>query len=101
MIIRFGMWEINEELGLICKNKPGGDYNIGKSRLWETIDYDGELIWSWLYHLADKKWITSENVNDLNTALCFAQDFFKEEKPKDFPYVSTAKSILVQRNLMD
>lgn len=98
MLIKFGIWEIDEKFGLV--GKVGYDYNIHSHRLWETTKVGEHELWSWLIHLSEKTWTTPDNVNDLNTAFLFAQDYFKKEKPKNVPNVSTAQTIYVQRQLI-
>lgn len=100
MLTRFNKWEIDQEFGIIGRINPGYDYNIAKDRLWETIEYKGQTVWSWLIHLAKKTWTTSDNFSDLVTAFIFAQDFFKKEKPKNVDNVSTAQSIYIAQQLV-
>ena len=81
--------------------KVGYDYKINDRRFWETEDYNGHLVWSWLIHLAEKIWIDKENVKNLNIAFFFCQDYFKEHKPKDLPYVSTAQTLNIQKQILE
>lgn len=95
-IIKFGFWRVESDC-LVGK----GYYVIADSRFWETEEHNGQLVWSWLIHLAKKTWITKENVNDLNTAFFFCQDYFKKHKPKNLPAVSTAQTIYLQSQLLE
>lgn len=97
-IIKFGIWQVESDA---LVGKGGRDYIIECSRFWETRDYNGHLVWDWLIHLCEKTWITKENVNDLNTAFFFCQDYFKENKPANLPYVSTAQTLNIQKQLLD
>lgn len=97
-IIKFGIWQIESD-ALVAKD--GHDYIIERSRFWETQDYNGHLVWDWLIHLAQKSWITSENINDLNTAFFFCQDYFKEFMPANLPYISTAQTLNIQKQLIE
>jgi hypothetical protein len=97
-IIKFGMWQVESD-ALVAKE--GHDYIIDCGRFWETRNYDGHLTWDWLIHLADKGWINKKNVKDLNTAFFFCQDYFKENKPTNLPYVSTAQTLFIQKQLLD
>lgn len=100
MITKFGIWEIDEDFGIIGRINPNYDYNIAANRLWETIEYRGHHIWNWLHHLSEKSWINPDNFNDLVAALAFAQDFFKDQKPDHALYASTAQSIFIAQQLV-
>lgn len=97
-IIKFGKWQVESD-ALIAKE--GQDYIIECSRFWETRDYNGHLVWEWLIHLANKAWIDKENVKDLNTAFFFCQDYFRKNKPLNLPYVSTAQTLNVQKQILE
>lgn len=100
VIIKFGIWEISE-FGIVGKVNPGYDYNIEKSRLWETRDYNGYLVWDWLIHLCEKTWITLENIHELNSAFYFGQDFFKNFNTRSYQSFITAQTLFVQKQIMD
>jgi hypothetical protein len=95
MLTKFGIWEIDEDFGIIGKVNPIYDYNITKESLWKTRKFQDLYVWEWLIHLTEKTWITIENYNDFVTAFTFAQDFFKDYKPKDNVYISIANSIYI------
>ncbi len=97
-IIKFGVWQVESDA---LVGKVGYDYIINDSRFWETQDYNGHLVWSWLIHLTEKTWIDKETVKDLNTAFFFCQDYFREFKPTDLPYVSTAQTLNIQKQLLE
>ena len=97
-IIKFGIWQVESD-ALVAKE--GNDYIIESGRFWETRDYNGHLVWDWLIHLANKGWINKKNVKDLNTAFFFCQDYFKENKPANLPYVSTAQTLFIQKQILD
>jgi hypothetical protein len=97
-IIKFGIWQVESD-ALIAKD--GHDYIIECSRFWETSDYHGHLVWSWLIHVAKKSWIDKESVKDLNTAFFFCQDYFKKNKPLNLPYVSTAQTLNIQKQILE
>ncbi|HLO42896.1 MAG TPA: hypothetical protein VK175_01110 [Leadbetterella sp.] len=97
-IIKFGDWQVESD-SLV--GKIGYDYIIECSRLWETREYKGVLVWDWLIHLVNKTWITKDSMKDLNTAFFFCQDYFKEHKPRELEYVSTAQTLYIQKQLMD
>ena len=101
MLIKFGIWEVDEDFGITGKVHVGYDYHINKERLWETQDYNGRILWDWLIHLTEKTWINLENVNNLNTAFYFCQDYFKQYKPADTPEVSTAQTLYIQKQLIE
>lgn len=96
-IIKFGIWQVESD-ALVAKSQ---DYIIDSSRFWETSEYNGHLVWDWLIHLASKAWINNQSVKDLNTAFFFCQDYFKNEKPSNLPYVSTAQTLYIQKQLLD
>lgn len=96
-IIKFGIWQVETD-ALVGK---GHDYIIDCHRFWETQVYDGHLVWDWLIHLVQKSWITGDRINDLNTAFFFCQDYFKKFKPNNIPYVSTAQTLNIQKQLME
>ncbi len=48
-----------------------------------------------------KTWIDKENVKDFSTAFFFCQDYFRKFKPSDLPYVSTAQTLNIQKQLLD
>ena len=79
----------------------GHDYIIDNDRFWETRDYNGHLVWDWLIHLTKKSWINKNNVNDLNSAFFFCQDYFKKYKPSNLPYVSTAQTLNIQNQILE
>lgn len=97
-IIKFGIWQVESD-ALVAKD--GHDYIIECGRFWETRDYNGHLVWDWLIHLAQKAWIDKENVKDLNTAFFFCQDYFRENKPKNLTYVSTAQTLNIQKQILE
>ena len=96
-IIEFGAWRVESDA---LVGKVGYDYIIECHRFWETEEYNGHLLWSWLIHLAKKAWITNENINDLNTAFFFCQDYFKANKPANHPEASTAQTLNIQKQLL-
>ena len=97
-IIKFGIWQVEPD-ALVAKD--GHDYIIECGRFWETRDYNGHLVWDWLIHLAQKTWIDKESVKDLNTAFFFCQDYFRKNKPKNLPYVSTAQTLNIQKQILE
>ncbi|MFZ4796580.1 MAG: hypothetical protein ACOYMA_03745 [Bacteroidia bacterium] len=98
MIAKFGIWEIDENFGLIANIN---NYNIAKESLWNTIDISGYVVWDWLIHLSEKKWITNDNYKDLVIAFLFAQDFFIKYKPKNTKDASTAQSIYLLQQYVE
>ncbi|MFN8333875.1 MAG: hypothetical protein U0U09_02035 [Cyclobacteriaceae bacterium] len=100
ILVKFGRWDINPKFGIIGRINRGYDYNIAKDRLWETIEYKGQIVWSWLIHLAKKTWTTPNNFNDLVAAFFFAQDVFKKDMPKNLHNVSAAQSIYIAQQLV-
>ena len=40
-------------------------------------------------------------MKDFNTAFFFCQDYFRKFKPSDLPYVSTAQTLNIQKQLLD
>ncbi|WP_442846225.1 hypothetical protein [Leeuwenhoekiella sp. H156] len=97
-VIKFGVWQVESDA---LVGKVGYDYIIADSRFWETQDYNGHLVWSWLIHLTEKNWIDKETVKDLNTAFFFCQDYYKDLKPKNLPYVSTSQTLNIQKQLLE
>jgi|SRR5665811_611046 len=97
-IIKFGIWQVESD-ALVATG--GHDYIIECSRFWETRDYNGHQVWDWLIHLAEKAWINKDNVKDLNTAFFFCQDYFRENKPQDLPYVSTSQTLNIQKQILE
>ena len=95
---KFGIWHVDINFGLVGKVNDGYDYNIAKERLWET---QGDDVSDWLIHLAEKTWITRENVDDLNNAFIYCLDFFKEFKPDNAVEIDIEKSILEQKNILN
>ena len=98
VIIKFGDWHVEKD-NLV--GKVGYDYSIVDSRLWEHSEYNGVLTWDWLIHLANKTWINKESVKDLNNAFFFCQDYFKNTKPSDLPYISTAQTLYIQKQIVE
>jgi hypothetical protein len=96
-IIKFGIWQVEPDALVAI----GYNYIIECNTFWETREYNGHLVWDWLIHLAQKTWIKSESINDLNTAFFFCQDYFKEFKPNNLPYISTAQTLKIQKQLME
>ncbi|MFD2915339.1 hypothetical protein [Psychroserpens luteus] len=97
-IIKFGIWQVESDA---LVGKGGRDYIIESSRFWETRDYNGHLVWDWLIHLTEKTWINQESVKDLNTAFFFCQDYFRKNKPANLPYVSTAQTLNIQKQILE
>ncbi|OIQ17673.1 MAG: hypothetical protein BM557_08270 [Flavobacterium sp. MedPE-SWcel] len=97
VIIKFGIWQVEPDA---LVGKVGYDYVIGDTRFWETEEYNGDLVWSWLIHLTKKSWINKDNVKDLNTAFFFCQDYFRLNKPESLSYVSTAQTLNIQQQLL-
>jgi len=100
MITKIGIWEIDDD-GITGKVNPTYDYHIGSGRLWETQDFHGYPVWSWLIHLTEKDWITKENINDLNIAFIFGQNLFKSQRPNLKSNPSLAQTLYIQQQLMD
>ena len=97
-IIKFGIWQVESDA---LVGKGARDYIIECSRFWETRDYNGHLVWDWLIHLTEKTFINKENVKDLNTAFFFCQDYFRKNKPANLPYVSTAQTLNIQKQILE
>lgn len=98
IIIKFGDWHVGKDY---LVGKVGYDYNIVDSRLWEYSEYNDVFTWDWLIHLANKTWINKKSVKDLNNAFFFCQDFFKNKKPADLPYISTAQTLYIQKQIIE
>ncbi|KFC23259.1 hypothetical protein [Epilithonimonas lactis] len=73
------------------------NYLIEFSRLWETRDFDGVLLWDWMLHITEKEWVNSTNIGDFNTAFFFAQDLFIKNKPLHIIDASTLQTIYIQQ----
>ena len=97
-IIKFGIWQVEKDA---LVGKISYDYIINSSRLWETSNYNGYLVWDWLIHLAQKANISPEDIKDLNTAFFFCQVYFRDQKPVNLPYVSTSKTLIIQKQNLD
>lgn len=101
MITKFGIWQIDENVGLLGKVNPTHDYKIAKETLWETTEYKGQIVWDWLIHLTEKTWIDTESLNDLIVAFLFAQDYFKSFKPSNARNASNAQTIYLAQKLIE
>lgn len=100
-IITFGRWIVDSK-GLRYDDENGYVvYGLDFNKFWLVREYEGVLLWEWLIHLTEKAWITKENVNDLNTAFLFCQDYFKEYRPKSAKMASTAKTLIYQRKIFN
>lgn len=101
-IIKIGIWEVND-VGLVARISPKGfdDYSIQKEELWKKRDYNGKQVWDWLIHLTEKDYVDLSNVNDLNVAFFFAQDYHKSYNTRDVDYTSNAQTIFIQRQLLE
>lgn len=97
IIINFGDWHVERDA---LVGKIGNGYIIECHRFWEIRDFNGFLVWDWLVHFTSKSWFTIDIVNDFNTAFFFCQDYFKENKPDKLPYVSTAQSLNIQKQIL-
>ena len=97
-IIKFGIWQVESD-ALVGKGER--DYVIESNRFWEIRNYNGHLVWDWLIHLTEKTWINKENVKDLNTAFFFCQDYFRKNKPNNLPYISTAQTLNIQKQILE
>ncbi len=93
MKIEFGKHIVVDYDGILI----GNYYRVDSSRLWETRDFNGVLLWDWLIHLAEKDWFTTQNIGDLNTAFFFAQDLFKKNKPLHSEDASILQTIYIQQ----
>jgi hypothetical protein len=96
----FGIWIIDDEIGLIGYVDGDWEYIIGKYPLWDTRISGNIPLWEWMLHLSEKKWFTETVASDFNQAFAFAQDHFKHLKPKNLPYVSMEHSINAQKSYM-
>lgn len=97
---QIGIWEI-DEFGLTGKVNPNYEYYIEKNRLWDVENKYGKDVWFWLIHMTTKNWITSENIDEFNSAFFLGQNYFKEIsviQKKDF---ITTETLLLQKQLMD
>lgn len=102
MITKFGIWKIDENIGLLGEFNPShNDYLIAKERLWDTIEYKGQIVWNWLIHLTEKTWIDTENLNDLIVAFLFAQEYFISFKPSNALNASNAQTIHLAQKLIE
>lgn len=74
--MKIGNWKI-VDAGIEWVGDHGSYPVITKERLQETRDFDGVQVYDWLTHMAEKAWITEEDVYSLNTAFLFALEHFK------------------------
>jgi hypothetical protein len=72
-------------------------YFIKKRRLWEVRPDKTMNKWDWLVHLTEKTWIKELELYQLNTAFFFAQDYFKNLRPKGLEKLSTWKTLEKQK----
>lgn len=96
MNIKFGSFVVDYD-GILVN----GNYRIDASRLWETREFKGVLLWDWLIHLTEKTWVTSQTVGDLNTAFFLAQDLFKNQKPVHASTASISQTLYVQKQMLE
>ncbi|KFF21450.1 hypothetical protein [Chryseobacterium sp. JM1] len=96
MNIKFGNFVVDKD-GILVN----GNYRMDASRLWETREFKGVLLWDWLIHLTEKTWVTSETVGNLNTAFFLAQDLFKNQKPVHASEASIAQTLYVQKQMLE
>ena len=88
--IAFGDWQIDYDYGIINDVES---YDIDAKRLWETREYNGHMLWDWLYHICQKSWVDRKSFTDLVACFTFAQDYFQKYKPDNLPNVSMAQTI--------
>ncbi len=101
MKTNFGIWEVDEDFGLLGEVNPTHKYKIPKESLWDTTEYKGQIVWEWFIHLTEKTWIKTSNFNDFVTAFLFAQDFLKINKPNNVRKVSIAQTIYIAQQLIE
>lgn len=96
-IAKFGRIVITGE-GIEIHYNVREPYFIAAGRLWEYQERgrSNEYLWDWPIHLIEKTWFTREDMLNFNTAFFFARDYFKEQKPKDLPYISNAQTLFIQ-----
>ncbi len=92
----FGIWEINNEFGLIGNVEEGYQYTIPKYELWLTRHCGAWYEWEWAAHLQVVIWFTEQVVVDFSFALIFAQKYFIHLKPENLPIVKWVYSKYVQ-----
>lgn len=72
---KIGNWLITDE-SIDWKGQPDNDYYIQIDRLLE-LDFGDDKIFHWLTHMAEKTWLTREDIYALNTAFIYAIEYFK------------------------
>lgn len=85
---KIGNWLIKDD-GINWDGDNSIDYFIAKNRLTETGTGERIKTYDWLLHMAEKTWITREDIYALNTALIYAMEEFKIPFPEDISFVQT------------
>lgn len=93
----FGIWKI-KDIGIVGEYLSGQDYIIPKSRLWETTNRDGILLYDWPVHLSEKTWMTESMFTDLVDAIIFAQKYFASENTNEVKGISWNDTIAYAKN---
>lgn len=81
----FGIWEFDENFGIIGRPENYPEHYITVEKLWETTNIDDNPVWKWPVHLTVFSWFTIEVARDFNKAFFYAQEYFEGQRPVDSP----------------
>lgn len=96
--MKFGNWLVDED-GITWKGKPM-EYVIRKGRLHEAGPSDRSSCYDWLVHMAEKTWLTRDDIRYLNEAFLYAFNLYEIGFAADLSWEETMekqKRILANR----
>jgi hypothetical protein len=95
---RIGNWEINNE-GIFWKGE-GYEYTIIKNTLLDARPSSPRLF-DWHLHLAEKTWVTANDMHDFNQAFLYAINAYRMTLPESMSLEETLEEQAVILNISD
>ena len=67
-MVQFGIWEFDENFGLIGKPENLPEVSLSFSHLWDIEVNKQDQVWKWPIYLAKNSWFTPKVADDFNKA---------------------------------
>jgi len=99
-MVQFGIWQFDENLGLIGKPENLPEVNLSFSNLWDIENTTQDKVWKWPIYFAKHAWFTPKVADDFNKAFFYAQEYMNGQRPEPWNLDFDARTIQIQTEIL-